>query len=61
LTLRSFNVDIAGHSNLKLTLSTIDDSYDVCYRNAYIQKAAFAQKLLKGIIEAAISISESGV
>lgn len=35
-TLRAFNVDVTGPSNLKLTLSAFDNGYDVCYSKAFI-------------------------
>jgi hypothetical protein len=60
-TLRAFNVDITGPSNLKLTLSAFDNGYDVCYSKVYIQNAAFTQKILKGLIEAVLASVDSKV
>lgn len=37
-----------------MTLSVIDNSYDFCYNKAYIQKAAFIQKLVKSLIDTAL-------
>jgi hypothetical protein len=59
LTLKSMNLDITGVPTQKMTLSALDgNSYDMCYRTSYIQKAAFIQKLLKGIVETAIKSAE---
>lgn len=35
-TLRSFNLDITGPSNLKLTLTAYESGYDVCYSTSFI-------------------------
>ena len=58
MSLKSFNLEIPAQEPLKMTLSAIDTSYDVCYTKSYIQKAAIVQKILKGVVDSALIESE---
>lgn len=41
MTLKSFTLDITDAPLHKMTLSALDNTFDMCYRACYIQKAAF--------------------
>jgi hypothetical protein len=41
LSLKSFSLDLPENSQLKMTLSALDSTFDMCYSNDYIQKAAY--------------------
>ena len=56
--LQTFNLDYTN--DLKVSLSAIDNGFDVCYRKDYIDKAAFIQRILKCLAHAAVESSEDG-
>lgn len=62
LTLKSFNLDmptLAPANVNRMCLSAMESAtsgtFDVCYPTRYIEKTAFVQKMLKTIVDDAIS------
>ncbi len=62
LTLKSFNLDmptLASANVNRMCLSAMESAtsgtFDVCYPTRYIEKTAFVQKMVKTIVDNAIS------